>query len=607
MEFGEGEGGELGIMSGAEDRLIAMPAGAGRILLERGGIRVCALLKADNFAKFCTERGLRVSAERLLRLERLGLFSPLVRLRMPDVECPPLRLPLEDDEWFARGWAIDTASGGEHWVPDKQNDESEAYYSRFQIASLNFVLSEHDLTMQLEDFLYAPKFDARAWSRVGRQLFKIYEARSRTEGTHLFRPTIDALCQYISDRYYPQTRTNMRTLSVPVGGFSSDEWTITNNREWEWEAYARLWNPKEAEETFSLTPAKLKHAFKALASQQSQIDPLSDWYKLVQFISPRERDRLKGPALAAETMRSGALMLRHLYKDLYGEELKHPNEIYRTIITHVPELDTRADIRQYLEFVANKYDLNPRPKLTLFLEGQSEEVVVKAIFERYFGASIGTHAIELIVLGGVDNATGNKDDRFRAILRLVDYLHHHQTFTFLILDNENSVAKLKMAARKAKSTLHSKRFVTRPEYLKVWRTSFEFDNFSATEIAAALSRLAGSNSQFSSADVAVCKQDRLPGASLTALYRERTGHGLNKVDLARELTECMFDASSRRAIGNRPLIRVLERVVKLAALNPFPTMAESWEYNQTSSYLGKVRGRIKKPVGFRRSSSQKRS
>lgn len=594
-------------MTGArEDLLIAMPAEAGKILLKRGGIHLCALLKTDSFVKFSTERGLQVSGERLLTLERLGLFSPLVRLRTPDVERPPLGLPLKDDEWFDRGWAIDTAIGSDHWVPDQRNDDSEAYYSRFQIASLDFVLSEYDLTVQLEKFVHAPKFDARAWSKIGRQLFKIYETRNRVDGTRLFRPTIDALCQYISDRYYPHTQTNMRSMLMSSGGFSFDEWTITNSRKWEWEDYARSWNPKETEETFGLTSAKLKHAYKALAGQQSQVDPLSSWYKLVQFVSPRERGRLKGPALAAETMRSGALMLRLLHKDLYGEELNHPNEVYGTIITHMPELNIRSDARRHLEFVVNQYDLNPRPKLTLFLEGQSEEIAVKAIFERYFGASVGTHSIEIVVLGGVDNATGTKDDRFRAILRLVDYLHHHQTFTFLILDNENSAAKLKAAAHKAKSTLHAKRFVTRPEYLKVWRDSFEFDNFSATEIAAALRRLAGGNGQFSSADVAVCKRERLPGAVLTALYRARTGHDLNKLDLARELIECMFDSSSRRAIGNRPLIQVLERVVKLTALNPFPTMAESWEYNQTSSYLGKTRGRIKRPAGFRRSSSGNR-
>lgn len=80
------------------------------------------------------------------------------------MERPPLGLPLKDDEWFDRdrSWAIDTATEGDHWVPDRQNDDSEANYSRFRIASLDFVLSEYNFRVQLEKFVHAPKFDARA-------------------------------------------------------------------------------------------------------------------------------------------------------------------------------------------------------------------------------------------------------------------------------------------------------------------------------------------------------------------------------------------------------------------------------------------------------------
>jgi hypothetical protein len=44
-------------------------------------------------------------------------------------------------------------------------------------------------------------------------------------------------------------------------------------------------------------------------------------------------------------------MLRHLYKDLYNDELPHPNEVGGTIITHVPELEVRRDVRRYLELI----------------------------------------------------------------------------------------------------------------------------------------------------------------------------------------------------------------------------------------------------------------
>ena len=91
-------------------------------------------------------------------------------------------------------------------------------------------------------------------------------------------------------------------------------------------------------------------------------------------------------------------------------------------------------MRRYLEFVTNRLGINPQPRLSLIVEGESEEAAIRQIFEEYYDIHPGIIGIEIIVLGGVDVATGNKEDRFRAILRLIDYLHHHQTFTFLVLD-----------------------------------------------------------------------------------------------------------------------------------------------------------------------------
>jgi hypothetical protein len=575
--------------------LLAIPPNAATLLLRNGGVYLCRPLRSREFVRFCKERGIKIDAARLLRFERLGIFAPLFRVYRSNAR-KPLRLPLTTTRWFKKGYAIDTTSGQPHTIPRQNEDDSEAYYSRFQIASLISTVAQFTATINLESFLDSNDFDEVNWLRRGAELRTFSEMHRRMPGdVNRFRPAIDLLCQFISDRYYPYTRSNQRTRIVSQGGFASDRWMVINGTNWKWEAYARAWDPKHAERAFDLTPKKLRHAYETLAHEQSWDDPLQRWYQLLQFVSPRQRDHLKGKALAAETMRGGALMLRLLYRNLYGEELPHPNEVGMTIITHMPELAARADVRRHIEFVVNRFDLNPAPKLTLFVEGHSEEVAVKAIFERYFGAPAGTHQIEIINLGGVDNATGGRRaDRFRAILRLVDYLHHHQTFTFLILDNENNAQRLKDAAKDLVSTLHANRYATRPEYIKIWRSSFEFDNFSATEIARAMTVLARGSVSFTSRDVATCKKAQNPGAELSALYARRTNAGLNKIDLALKLVEIIFDPSCRKALANRPLIKTLERVVRLAARNPFPTMEESWERNQTSNYLGKTRTRVRR-------------
>ena len=396
------------------------------------------------------------------------------------------------------------------------------------------------------------------------------------------------LCQHISSRYYPQTQSDMRTRRISAQPLS-DRWIWVNSLNWDWREEAGRWDPKKIEQFYRLTPEKLRHAYETLAREQSRCDPIELWYQLTQFISLHEREKLKGDALRAETLRAGAHMLRLLHQDLYGEEFPHPNEVTETIRADTPEIEIRRDVRRYLEFVTNRFGVNPQPRLSLIVEGKSEKVAIKQIFEEFYNFHPGIIGIEIIVLGGVDIATGNKKDRFRAILRLIDYLHHHQILTFLVLDNENHAIKLKEGAKKAKSIHNERRYVTRPEYIRIWKDSFEFDNFSCTEIANALNELALGYATFTNKEVLDVKKQNNPGSELKKLYNKKTAYDLNKVKLGKILARNMMPPNTKRNIESRPIIKILNRVKSLAARNHLPTTHGLWEINQASKYLGKRR------------------
>ena len=340
-----------------------------------------------------------------------------------------------------------------------------------------------------------------------------------------------------------------------------------------------------------------------MSDNHSQIK-IGDGSGLTQFISLHERKKLKGDALRAETMRQGAHMLRLLHEDLYEEELPHPNEVAGAIVNHIPELEVRSDVRRYLEFVANRFGVNPQPRLSLIVEGQSEKAVVTQIFEEYYGTHPGTYGIEIIVLGGIDAATGNKHDRFRAIIRLIDYLHHHQTFTFLVLDNENYASKLKKAARNAMSIHSDRRCATRPEHIRIWKDSFEFDNFSCTEIVAALNELADGHATFAVKDVIGVKKQRNPGSALKELYCKKANYGLQKVQLSEILARNMMSLRTGRNIDSRPIIKTFNEVERLAVRNPLPTTQRAMEINQESKFLGK---KHRPPAGKKKASTTPRS
>ena len=572
------------------EKLLVIPDEVGRAIVESGAVLACRLLGTDAFVRFCSKRGLKINRERLIRLERLGLFAPVFRVLTPtDVETLfdiPIR---KGNNWFEKGWAYDTTSiPQQHNVPDHTDRTQEGFYSVFQIDYLHVVLTELTCQVQLDGFLDMEDGNPIDWQKKGIRWMEDTEQSASSLRDHEFRRAIALLCQHISNRYYPQTQGDMRTRRTSRG-HSSDRWVSVNALKWEWETEVYRWDPKKTEKLYGLTPEKLRHAYETLALAQAHCDPIEHWYQLTQFISLRERERLKDDALRAETLRAGAHMLRLLHQDLYGEELPHPNEVTGTIINHIPELEVRRDVRRYLEFVTNHFNINPQPRLSLIVEGESEEAAIRQIFEEYYGIHPGIIGVEIIVLGGVDVATGNKEDRFRAILRLIDYLHHHQTFTFLVLDKENYATKLKEEAEKAKSIHSDRRYVTRPEYIRIWKDSFEFDNFSCTEIANALNELAQGYATFTNKEVSGVKKQNNPGSELKKLYHKKTDYDLNKIKLSKILVRNMMSPNTKRKIESRPIIKTLNRIEILAARNHLPTTHGLWEINQASKYLGKKR------------------
>ena len=165
----------------------------------------------------------------------------------------------------------------------------------------------------------------------------------------------------------------------------------------------------------------------------------------------------------------------------------------------------------------------------------------------------------------------------------------HQTFAFLILDNENYAARLKTETKAARSIHGDRRYVTRQEYIRIWKDSFEFDNFSCTEIASALTQLAQGAATFGVEDIAGAKRTRNSGSALKFLYETKANYGLNKIRLAELLVETMMSPTARRKIENRPIVKTLNRVELLAARNHLPTTQRARDANQSSKFLDRRR------------------
>src|SRR6266571_706908 len=161
-----------------------LPENIAGLLIEREAYRICSLLSSSDFVRFCSDRGMYVSEERLLKLERLGLFRPFLRIYRPD-QIHKIEYieggkryrdlgPLADGEAWTGGTKTELANfgfgspvvrswleEGFAWDPrvtvsphlrsiDTEPQRHKAYYSCFQIAHLRFLLQALTMRVAME-------------------------------------------------------------------------------------------------------------------------------------------------------------------------------------------------------------------------------------------------------------------------------------------------------------------------------------------------------------------------------------------------------------------------------------------------------------------------
>lgn len=572
-------------------------------------------MTSDNFIRLCRDCDLRIDTGDLEVLEREMLFYPLLRVEYPKYIQKIRRLdenriqtfgPLEEGEswdgetreaygsfWFAKDIAQDYFREGLLWRPQDRGFEPwknfykdgrkivESYYSPFQIYPLWQIWQSTTMSLSLiswgcldEEKLHKNAYELASW---GKELKKVW-----AEGESRFSQAAE-ICISNANRYFPKTQTDRRTITVSFPA---------QYHNWDWYKYCRQWDPKAELAKLNIEPSRVRELQRSLASEARYIDPLGNWYSLIQFVSLDQKKKLKGNALLAQWLYAMEMMLRLFYEDLTGERLPAPDDDYhhwkeRYYGQGVPEREL-----EFLEYLTNQFHLNPRPKLILVVEGEGELDQLPRIAEamEYPFERVG---IRVELLRGIAEFTGDKRERKSGgrLTRFIDYHHQLQTLIYVILDNEARSQEVKEKLVKARSRYpESRRFVTKEEYVCIWERNFEFDNFSDSEISSALSTLAGTAEIISQDDVQNCREKfGKPGCQLEKLFQSKTGKALAKRELARLLVNGLVERVEKDVEFQPPkIVKKLEEIIHLAATNHQPTGREAWLDNQKSGFLAPV-------------------
>lgn len=590
--------------------LLRTPGAGLRYLVEQDAFAVISPISADAFVRHCKEHGVDIDLERLERLERVGVFFPLARVEYPRIKVKVEHVGenrvryhgmlQEGESWdgelreensrfsFRRDWAEGWLESGSLWDPRERAFEPwssfqregswekriESFYSPFQAFVLHGVLTW--MTMRVPADLLS-EWTPEQFTTFGATLsdWSVNVVAGARDG--LRSEDAAFVAQALANRYFFQTQGDRRTIRVSDHPFEA----------FDWREYTRAWNPAKAASGIGVTAKDIADQQLDVAFLSGSTDPLERWYELVAFVALEKRERLKGKARFAQLGYTIEHMLRLFYRDLTGKDLRRPHERHAGV--HVEEGEESESLLKELEYLVNRYHLNPKPQLILIVEGDGEAAELPRVASELLGYDFAQLGIEVRNLRGIGNFTGSKKrDPYGALEKFIDDHHSRQTIVFCILDREGEAERTRKKLVEAHSIFVPSRKLTCEEYINLWKDSIEFDNFSDDEIARALTRVSEDRYTFDSADVAAARQAKATsGNPLNELYSAKLDYELNKVALLRELCSALIaNELAADEADDRPVVRLLLRAIELAAMNHQPVTTDLWEYNQKSGYFG---------------------
>jgi len=576
-----------------------------KYIIENEHFIICPFLPTDQFIQYCKDRGIQISRKQLEQFEKLEIFYPIARVRYPKIKTKieyvdngkryrDLGILKDGEEWsgeikeeyagfyLKKGYAMDWLEEGHLWNPASQPfqawktfkdgkgyRQTESFYSIFQCYTLYDLIQLTKIELRAEAWVSHSKEDINVTSKVLDWAEMVISSHQKNgiEGEAAV-----ATCQIISNRYFPITQSDRRTIIVPGNEY--------------WHKYCRDWDAKAVLDDLGMNIDELKKLHAQVAFDAKNVDPLERWYELISFVSVGQKKKLKGKALFAQTLYSMEQMLRLFYDDLTGNKLLAPDESpFWEKDKFYGEGVTKNEL-QYLEFLTNQYNLNPRPNLILVVEGNGEAEQFPRLAKELFRLSFPQLGIEVVNIHGVGNFTGKKStDKYGALEKFIDDYHYRQTIVFVVLDNEGRVQTVRQNLLKANSKCYPKRKVTKNEYICVWNKNIEFDNFTHNEIAKAMTTLSDNRHLFKDNDIADCENgfSAREGNSLEKLFNNMLGYDLSKP----KLLEILFGFIISNPETERPVVQVIQEVINLAGKNHYrPVTMDIWQKNQESGFFG---------------------
>ena len=329
-----------------------------------------------------------------------------------------------------------------------------------------------------------------------------------------------------------------------------------------------------------------------------------DWLQLWQSITWAKKSDLTGPIRMGIEFLQTSKMLKRCLEDYYlGKKVPDIDEIHLRDFQNdslngfledplsVPNRMMEIRLDRYMEklnekykrayYLSNKFGLSDHPKMMLFVEGDSEEIVLPKVFERYCGVTLENYGIQLVNLGGITKFFSGEiktqqpgENRVRARVNnfkelISNNLEHWQILPYLLVDNENTIlADLKQYDS---ITFCEGKYKFPEKWRYIWGVTnlhapfvgnnIEFSNFSNEELSYVIH---GDNTDTSRIEE-ISHVRKSKKQSLDDLKR--------KWDIKKsksQILEELFDRLFENLIFDRPIFWAFDLIRNIASLNHAP-------------------------------------
>ena len=335
----------------------------------------------------------------------------------------------------------------------------------------------------------------------------------------------------------------------------------------------------------------------------------ADWVQLLKNISWDKKDKLEDDVRLGIDYLQWAVMLKRIIEEYLEREILDIDEIGRVDANHILKVDPNEvgnfsirywrnrnykdgkkdflhDRHRRLFYLANDFLLSYHPRLMVFVEGKTEQVIFSNVFKKYFNSS-DNRGIEFLDIGGVDQLFGAKvsarfdgraDQKFVTNFKhLVTYnVNKWQVIPFVVVDDESEVYNL--LQKEKFIALEGKDYPIPRDWQYVWGQynknrpyegkNFEMANFSNEEMAKVLTDVLEKQ-----VDSSVVEDKRVKGFGIKQVIEETEGVEYDKVKIAEKLFDNLFDEyenSKNDEIFERPIFKVLRKILHLAIKNRSP-------------------------------------